>query len=63
MALDEKVKEAIFEAVHDKNQSEKVAQKIVNLLEELSNGTFNLNDKENIQTYVNLILDTIDINQ
>ena len=62
MAIDIKVRESVFEAVHSSNQSDKVAQKIVNLLEELSNGTFNLNNREEIQTYLNTILEAIDIN-
>ena len=62
MAIDIKVRESVFEAVRDSNQSDKVAQKIVNLLEELSNGTFDLNNREEIQTYLNTILEAIDIN-
>ena len=62
MAIDIKVRESVFEAVHNSNQSDKVAQKIVNLLEELSNGTFDLNNREEIQTYLNTILEAIDIN-
>ena len=62
MAIDIKVRESVFEAVRDSNQSDKVAQKIVNLLEELSNGTFDLNNQEEIQTYLNTILEAIDIN-
>ena len=62
MAIDIKVRESVIEAVHNSNQSDKVAQKIVNLLEELSNGTFDLNNREEIQTYLNTILEAIDIN-
>ena len=62
MAIDIKVRESVFEEVHNSNQSDKVAQKIVNLLEELSNGTFDLNNREEIQTYLNTILEAIDIN-
>ena len=62
MAIDIKVRESVFEAVRDSNQSDKVAQKIVNLLEELSNGTFDLNNREEIQTYLNTILEAIDLN-
>lgn len=62
MAIDIKVRESVLEAVHNSNQSDKVAQKIVNLLEELSNGTFDLNNREEIQTYLNTILEAIDIN-
>ena len=61
MAIDVKVRESVFEAVHDSNQSDKVAQKIVNLLEELSNGTFDLSNREEIQIYLNTILKAIDI--
>ena len=62
MAIDIKVRESVIEAVHNSNQSNKVAQKIVNLLEELSNGTFDLNNREEIQTYLNTILEAININ-
>ena len=62
MAIDIKVRESVFEAVRDSNQSDKVAQKIVNLLEELSNGTFDLNNREEIQIYLNTILEAIDLN-
>ena len=61
MAIDVKVRESVFEAVRDSNQSDKVAQKIVNLLEELSNGTFDLSNREEIQIYLNTILKAIDI--
>jgi hypothetical protein len=61
MALDEKVKEAIFEAVSNNNQSENVAQKVINLLEELSNGTINLNNQDDIKTYFKVILEAIKI--
>ncbi|WP_319419606.1 CxC ATPase DNA modification system associated small protein [Pleurocapsa sp. FMAR1] len=62
MAIDIKVRESVLEAVHNSNQSDKVAQKIVNLLEELSNGTFDLNNREEIQIYLNTILEAININ-
>lgn len=61
MALDEKVKESIFEAVSKNNQSESVAQKIINLLEELSNGTADINNQEDIKTYLKVILQAIQI--
>ena len=61
MAIDVKVRESVFEAVRDSNQSDKVAQKIVNLLDELSDGAFDLNNREEIQIYLNTILKAIDI--
>jgi hypothetical protein len=61
MALDEKVKEAIFEAVSNNNQSESVAQKVINLLEELSNGTINLGNQSDIKDYLKVILEAIEI--
>ncbi len=61
MALDEKVKEAIFEAVSKNNQSESIARKVINLMEELSNGTANLNNQDDIKTYLKVILEAIEI--
>ena len=61
MALDEKVKDSIFEAVSKNNQSESVAQKVINLLEELSNGTANLNNQDDIEEYLKVILEAIEI--
>lgn len=61
MALDEKVKESVMEAVSQNNQSESVARKIINLLEELSNGTANLNNQDSIKDYLKVILEAIEI--
>jgi hypothetical protein len=61
MALDEKVKESVMEAVYQNNQSESVARKIINLLEELSNGTVNLNNQDSIKDYLKVILEAINI--
>ena len=61
MALDEKVKDSIFEAVSKNNQSQSVAQKVINLLEELSNGTANLNNQDDITIYLKVILEAIEI--
>ena len=61
MALDEKVKESVMEAVSQNNQSESVAKKIINLLEELSNGTANLNNQDSIKDYLKVILEAIEI--
>lgn len=61
MALDEKVRESIIEAVSQNNQSEGVARKIINLLEELSNGTINLSNQDNIEDYLKIILEAIEI--
>ena len=61
MALDEKVKESVREAVSKNNQSESVARKIINLLEELSNGTVNLSNQDNIKDYLKVILEAIEI--
>lgn len=61
MALDEKVKESVIEAVSQNNQSESVARKIINLLEELSNGTVNLNNQDSIKDYLKVILEAINI--
>lgn len=61
MALDEQVKESVMEAVSQNNQSESVARKIINLLEELSNGTVNLNNQDSIKDYLKVILEAINI--
>lgn len=61
MALDEKVKKSVMEAVTQNNQSESVARKIINLLEELSNGTVNLNNQDSIKDYLKVILEAINI--
>ena len=61
MALDEKVKESVIEAVSQNNQSESLARKIINLLEELSNGTVNLSNQDNIKDYLKVILEAIEI--
>ncbi len=61
MALDEKVKESVIEAVSKNNQSESVARKIIKLLDELSNGTVNLSNQDNIKDYLKVILEAIEI--
>ena len=61
MALDEKVKESVIEAVSQNNQSESVARKIINLLEELSDGIVNLSNQDNIKDYLKVILEAIEI--
>ena len=61
MALDEKVKESVIEAVSKNNQSESVARKIINLLDELSNGTVNLSNQDNVKDYLKVILEAIEI--
>lgn len=61
MALDEKVKESVIEAVSQNNQPESVARKIIKLLEELSNGTVNLSNQDNIKDYLKVILEAIEI--
>ena len=62
MALDKKIKESIIEAVSLNNQSENVSRKIINLLDELSNGTVNLSHEDNIKDYLKVILEAIEIN-
>lgn len=61
MALDEKVKDSIFEAVSKNNQSESVAIKIIRLLEDLSNGNANLTNQDSIKDYLKAILKAIEI--
>jgi hypothetical protein len=61
MAFDEKVTESVMEVVSQNNQSESVARKIINLLEELSNGTVNLNNPDSMKDYLKVILEAIEI--
>ena len=61
MALDQKVKESVMEAVSQNHQSESVAIKIIKLLEELSNGTVNVNNHDSINDYLKVILSAIEI--
>lgn len=61
MALDEKVKEAIFEAVAKNNQSESLAQKIISLLDGLSNGSTNLSNQNDMKDYLKVILEAIEV--
>ena len=61
MALDEKVKESVIQAVSKNNQSNSVAKKIVNLLEEISNGTANLDNPDSIKEYLKVIVEAVEI--
>ena len=61
MALDEKVKESIIEAVSKNNQSQSFARKVISLLEELSNGTANLSNHDDIKDSLKVILEAIEI--
>ncbi|MEM7593207.1 MAG: hypothetical protein AAF383_17125 [Cyanobacteria bacterium P01_A01_bin.83] len=61
MALDQKVKESVMEAVSQNQQSQSVATKIIRLLEELSDGTINLSNPDSINDYLKVILSAIEI--
>jgi len=61
MALDEKVKQSIIEAVSQNNQSKSVAIKVIRLLEELSEGTANISSQDSIEDYLKIILEAIKI--
>lgn len=60
MTVDKRVKESIIESAQSCHQSDKVTQKIINLLDELSNGTINLNKREDIKTYLDIIIEAIE---
>ena len=61
MALDEKVEQSVIEAVSQNNQSESVATKVIRLLEELSEGTANINNQDSIKDYLRIILEAIEL--
>lgn len=61
MALDEKVEQSVIEAVSQNNQSESVATKVIRLLEELSDGTANINNQDSIKDYLRIILEAIEL--
>lgn len=57
MAIDVKVDEAVFAAVFHHHQPDKVAKRIMKLLEELSNGRSKPDD---IVVFIETILDAIE---
>ncbi|MEQ8537528.1 MAG: hypothetical protein RIB93_08700 [Coleofasciculus sp. D1-CHI-01] len=57
MAIDVKVDEAVFAAVFHHNQPDKVAKRIMKLLEELSDGRSKTDD---IGSFIETILDAIE---
>lgn len=59
MALDKKVYEAIYTAVNNNGQSEAVAKRMMNLLEESSENRDVLSNLEKIKPNLDTILDAI----
>jgi uncharacterized protein YdeI (BOF family) len=59
MAIDIKVYEAVHEAVKNHNQPEKVAKRMMNWLEQLSDGTASLSSQDDIRVSLGTILDAI----
>ncbi|MEQ9552163.1 MAG: hypothetical protein RIM23_21455 [Coleofasciculus sp. G3-WIS-01] len=57
MAIDVKVYEAVFAAVVNHNQPDKVAKRIMKLLEELSDG---ISKPDDIVVFLETILDAIE---
>ncbi|MEP0856840.1 CxC ATPase DNA modification system associated small protein [Trichocoleus sp. DQ-U1] len=59
MAIDIKVYEAVHSAVKNHNQPEKVAKRMMNWLEQLSDGTASLSSQDDIRVSLGTILDAI----
>jgi hypothetical protein len=59
MAIDIKVYEAVHAAVKNHNQPEKVAKRMMNWLEQLSDGTASLSNQDDIRVSLGTILDAI----
>ena len=59
MAIDIKVYEAVHTAVKNYNQPEKVAKRMMNWLEQLSDGTASLSNQDDLRVSLGTILDAI----
>ena len=59
MAIDIKVYEAVHAAVKNHNQPEKVAKRMMNWLEQLSDGTASLSNQDDLRISLGTILDAI----
>jgi hypothetical protein len=59
MAIDIKVYEAVHSAVKNHNQPEKVVKRMMNWLEQLSDGTASLSSQDDIRVSLGTILDAI----
>ncbi|GAB4179072.1 MAG: hypothetical protein Fur006_12020 [Coleofasciculaceae cyanobacterium] len=59
MAIDIKVYEAVYAAVKNHNQPEKVAKRMMNWLEQLSDGTASLSNQDDLRVSLGTILDAI----
>lgn len=59
MAIDKKIYEAVYEAVKNYNQPEKLAKRMMNWLEQLSDGTASLSNQDDIRVSLETILDAI----
>lgn len=59
MGIDRKVYEAVYDITKNKDQPEKVAKRMMQWLEQLSDGTATLLSQDDIQASLNTILDAI----
>ncbi|MGE5655636.1 MAG: CxC ATPase DNA modification system associated small protein [Actinomycetota bacterium] len=59
MGLDKKVYEAIYETTRNNGQPEKVAKRMMQWLEQLSDGTATLLSQDDIRASLNTILEAI----
>lgn len=63
MAIDRKVYQAVYSAVANHDQPDKVAQRMIKWLEELSDGIASLSNSDDIKFSIETILEAIEINE
>jgi hypothetical protein len=63
MALDDKVTDAIRESVQKQDQSEQLAKKLVTWLNDLADANTSLDNKNDLETYLENVLDAIQIHK
>lgn len=61
MSLDDKIHDAIYAATRKHNQSDTVANRLINWLEQLSDGRANLNNKDDVSNHIDVILQALNI--
>ena len=61
MTIDSKVIEAIYAAVENRNQPDKLAKRLANLITDLSESNASLDNKDDIQPSLETILDAIEL--
>jgi len=61
MTIDSKVIEAIYAAVENRNQPDKLAKRLAKLITDLSNSNASLDSKDDIQPSLETILDAIEL--